>query len=262
MSEEVESGSGKQVIARAAAVLKALENQSAGLSLGQIAKAADLPRTTVHRIVGSLEAQQFVITAEGGVRLGPALMRLAASAHTDIVAIARPFIEALGRKTRETVDLCVYRGLHAISVDQYACDQELRVVSAVGTAFPSHCTAHGKALLAHLPSEELDALLHGTRLERRTDSTLTTLATLKAALDHTRGQSVAIDRQEHARGVCGIGVILRTGRSERYALSLAVPSLRFDEQLEFLQAAVLQCKAEIEAVLGISQSLPPASTAS
>ena len=260
MNDEVEPAGGKQVIARAAAVLKALENQASGLSLSQIAKAADLPRTTVHRIVGSLEAQQFVITAEDGIRLGPALMRLAASAHTDIVAIARPFIETLGRKTRETVDLCVYRGLHAISVDQYACDQELRVVSAVGTAFPAHCTAHGKALLAHLPNDELDALLHGVRLERRTDSTLTTLAALKAELERTRERSIAIDRQEHARGVCGIGVILRTGRSERYALSLAVPSLRFDEQLALLQAAILQCKAEIEAVLGTGQGFAQSPT--
>ncbi|MBA1205108.1 hypothetical protein G7009_25680 [Pseudomonas capeferrum] len=91
--------------------------------MGQIAKAAGLARTITHRIVGSLEAQQFVISAQNGMRLGPAPMRLAASAPTDIVAIAQAFIEVLGRKTRETVVLCVYRGRHAISVDQYACDQ-------------------------------------------------------------------------------------------------------------------------------------------
>lgn len=250
MSDEMESGSGKQVIARTAAVLKALENQTKGLSLGQISKATDLPRTTVHRIVGALEAQQFVIIDQNGVRLGPTLARLAASAHTDMVGLSRPFIETLGRKTRETVDLSVFRGLHAISIDQYPSDQELRVVSPVGTAFPTHCTAHGKALLASLTTEELDGLLHGVKLERRTHSTLSTLPRLQDELEQTRRHRVAIDREEHARGVCGVGVILRTGMSERYALSLAVPSLRFDEQLEFLQASVLQCKTEIESIIG------------
>ncbi|RFQ00861.1 hypothetical protein D0O09_17210 [Pseudomonas putida] len=43
---------------------------------------------------------------------------------------------------------CLDKGLHAISVDQYPSDQELRVVSPVGRAFPIHCTAHGKALLS------------------------------------------------------------------------------------------------------------------
>lgn len=250
MSDEVESGGGKQVIARAAAVLKALENQTQGLSLGQIAKAANLPRTTVHRIVGALEAQQFVVTGQGGVKLGPALARLAASAHTDVIAIARPFIEALGRRTRETVDLCVFRGMHAISVDQYASDQELRVVSAIGTAFPCHCTAHGKALLANLADEQIDVLYQDIELEKRTPASAPNLATLKQYLGEARANGFAIDREEHARGVCGIGVILRSGMTEQYALSLAVPALRFEDQLESLKAALMQCRAEIEGVVG------------
>lgn len=248
MSDEVESG-GKQVIARAAAVLRALENQRSGLSLSQIAKASGLPRTTVHRIVAALEAQQMVINATGGVKLGPALVRLAASAHTDIVGIARPYVESLGRRTRETVDVSVYRGLHAISVDQYPSDQELRVISPVGTAFPIHCTAHGKALLGAFSDEFLQQLL-ADPLERRTVSTLADVATVVRSVRLSREQGWAIDEEEHARGVCGIGVYLRSGLAEHYAISLAVPALRFHENFEALKAALLQCKAEIESVVG------------
>lgn len=250
MSEENEGNSGKQVIARAAAVLRALENQTGGLSLAQIAKGADLPRTTVHRIVAALEAQQLVSSGAGGVKLGPAIARLAASAHTDVVAVLRPYAEALGRRTRETVDVCVYRGLHAVSVDQYCSDHELRVVSAVGTAYPIHCTAHGKALLAQMPEDAL-ARLFGERLEARTDQTITALAQLLPHLEQVRAQGYAVDMEEHAPGVCGIGVALATGTSERYALSLGVPTLRFHAQRELLLSALLQCKAEVEAVLGI-----------
>jgi DNA-binding IclR family transcriptional regulator len=248
MASEADGG-GKQVIARAAAVLKTLENQRNGLSLSQIAKAADLPRTTVHRLVTALEAQQMVITGSSGVRLGPALVRLAASAHTDIVAIARPYVESLGRRTRETVDVSVYRGLHAISVDQYASDQELRVVSPVGTAFPIHCTAHGKALLGTF-SDEFVAQLLAEPLERRTPSTLISVTDVINEVRVARDQGWAIDREEHARGVCGLGIHVRSGLVEHYAISLAVPALRFEENLESLKAALLQCKAEIESVIG------------
>ena len=248
MASEVDSG-GKQVIARAAAVLKTLENQRQGMSLSQIAKASGLPRTTVHRIVTALEAQQMVLTGSNGVRLGPALVRLAASAHTDVVAIARPYVESLGRRTRETVDVSVYRGLHAISVDQYASDQELRVVSPVGTAFPIHCTAHGKMLLSACSDEFLKQLLTDP-LERRTPLTLVDAAAVIEDVRLARAQGFAIDQEEHARGVCGIGVYVRSGLAEHYAISLAVPALRFHESLETLKAALLQCKAEVESVIG------------
>lgn len=248
MVSDADSG-GKQVIARAVAVLKALENQHAGLSLSQIAKAADLPRTTVHRIVSALEAQQMVITGSSGVRLGPALVRLAASAHTDIVGIVRPYVESLGRRTRETVDVAVYRGLHAISVDQYPSDQELRVISPVGTAFPIHCTAHGKALLSAFSDEFVSQMLVEP-LERRTSASITMLDDLLKDVGDVRQRGWAIDAQEHAPGVCGVGVYLRSGLSEHYAISLAVPSLRFHDNIEALTSALLQCKAEVEAIIG------------
>ncbi|TFY88284.1 IclR family transcriptional regulator [Pseudomonas kairouanensis] len=248
MSEQEEGASGKQVIARAASVLKALENQRSGLTLSQISKASGLPRTTVHRLVTALEAQQFVMSGSDGVRLGPALVRLAASAHTDIISIARPFIEALGRTTRETVDLCVYRGHHSVLVDQYPSDRELRVVSALGTAFPIHCTAHGKAILAELPLDLLDSLLE-RRLDQRATNTIYDKDRLLEELAAIRDRGYAIDEQEHAEGVYGISVFLRTGLSDHYAIAVAVPQLRYDREADQILHALRKCKAEIESIL-------------
>ncbi|MFN7633295.1 MAG: helix-turn-helix domain-containing protein, partial [Acetobacteraceae bacterium] len=81
-----------QVIARAAAILRALEEERQGLSLGQIAGRVGLARSTVQRIVGALEAEKLAVAASpnGRVRLGPALLRLAASVETEPARIARP----------------------------------------------------------------------------------------------------------------------------------------------------------------------------
>lgn len=242
---EGESG----VIARAAAVLKVLESCPSGLSLTQLARQCGLPRTTVYRLVASLEAQQFVMQTAEGVTLGPALARLAAAAHTDIVALARPAVEALARRTRETVDLVVFRGLHAILVEQCVSDQELRVVSPVGTAFPVNATAPGKALLAALPDDQLQALL-SQPLEQRTVNTRVGREALLADIGSVRHKGMAIDREEHALGVSALAVVLDLPGNERYALSVAVPTLRFDERLESLLRALLQTKAEIESLAG------------
>ena len=192
---------GSQVIARAATLLRALENRPTGVSMSELAKSTALPRTTVHRLVTSLIAQHLLIQDSAGIKLGPALARLAASAHTDIIALAQPAMETLGRRTRETVDLCVWRGSHTVLVSQYASDQELRVVSPISTAFPSHCAAHGKALLAEPPEELLTALLPQLK-EVRTLQTLKDRQPLLEAIASIRQQGYAIDREEHARGVC------------------------------------------------------------
>ncbi|MBK0002696.1 IclR family transcriptional regulator [Erwinia sp. S38] len=246
MSNDADS-SGSQVIARAATILRALELQPKGMTISSLSRETGLPRTTVHRLVTSLESQQLLISGSTGVRLGPALARLAASAHTDVIALAQPSMETLGRRTRETVDLCVYRGSHAVSVSQFVSDQELRVVSAVGTAFPCHCTAHGKAILAMLADEKIADLLGG-QPDVRTDNTLRTLPLLLDDIRQTRARRYAIDREEHARGVCGMGVYLNTGAGEHYAISVAVPALRFEEKFYHLLSSLMQCKAEIEAL--------------
>ncbi|MGK0151908.1 IclR family transcriptional regulator domain-containing protein [Pseudomonas putida] len=105
---------------------------------------------------------------------------------------------------------CLDKVLHAISVGQYPSDQELRVVSPVGTAFPIHCTAHGKALLSTF-SEALLTQMLTAPLERRTGSTIVSLNTLIEEVNVVREQGWAIDQEEHAQGVCGIGVNIRRG---------------------------------------------------
>lgn len=239
---------GSQVIARAATILRALETRPSGVSMSELAKLTALPRTTVHRLVTSLIAQQLLLQDNEGVKLGPALARLAASAHTDIIALAQPAMETLGRRTRETVDLCVWRGSHTVLVSQYASDQELRVVSPISTAFPSHCAAHGKALLAEQTPEVLTAVLPQLN-ELKTVQTLKTAQQMLKAIEQIRQQGYAVDREEHARGVCGVSVALQTGPGERYALAIAVPALRFDEQFTQLVAALMQAKAEIETLV-------------
>src|SRR6476661_1996853 len=174
--ERREDKSQVQVIARAATILRALEEQPAGLSLGQIAQRVDLARSTVQRIVAALAAEKLLIAASptGRVRLGPAILRLAASARTDFVALARPFLVKLSNELNETVDLAAIKKDHLIFVDQVIGPQRLRTVSAVGETFPLYCTANGKAYLAGL-DEVAVARLIGTSYERRTANAITRL---------------------------------------------------------------------------------------
>jgi IclR family transcriptional regulator, acetate operon repressor len=220
-----------QVIARAATILRALEEENAGLSLGQIAQRVNLARSTVQRIVSALEIEKLVIAAtpNGRVRLGPTILRLAASVRSDFLALARPFIVKLSEELHETVDLSTVKKDHLVFIDQVIGPQRLRTVSAVGETFPLYCTANGKAYLAQLDDTKIEALI-GRSFEPRTPKTIMRLDTLLEELKAVRRNGVAYDREEHTLGVCAVGVALQDPLGNAVAISVPVPTQRFQDR--------------------------------
>jgi DNA-binding IclR family transcriptional regulator len=232
-----------QVIARAASIMRALEDEEAGLSLGQIALRVKLARSTVQRIVASLEAEKLLIAAspQGRVRLGPTILRLAASVRTDFVAMARPFITRLSADLCETVDLSMLRNDHLVFIDQVIGSHRLRTVSAVGEIFPLACTANGKAYLSLLTDAQIEALI-GAVYEARTPFSHTSLDALLKDVRRVRETGVAYDREEHTIGICAAGVALHDPLGNPVAISVPVPSQRFNDQCETIAERLLATK--------------------
>lgn len=236
-----------QVIARAAGIMRALEGESAGLSLGQIAERVKLARSTVQRIVAALEAERMVIAASpnGRMRLGPAILRLAASVRTEFAVFARPFIVRLSNDLRETVDLSSVRKDHLVFIDQVIGPQRLRTVSAVGDSFPLYCTANGKAYLAQLDDASVERIV-GRTYEKRTPKTLTRLDALLADLKSSRRTGVAFDREEHTLGISAAGVALHDPLGNPVAISVPVPTSRFQEHEDSIAERLLATKRAME----------------
>jgi len=236
-----------QVIARAATILRALEEENAGLSLGQIAQRVKLARSTVQRIVAALESEKLVIAAtpNGRVRLGPTILRLAASVRSDFVALARPYLERLSEDLRETVDLSTVKKDHLVFIDQVIGSQRLRTVSAVGETFPLHCTANGKAYLAELTDAAIEKLI-GRAYEARTPKTLVRLDALLKDIAVVRRTGVAYDREEHTLGICAAGVALRDPLGNAVAISVPVPTQRFSDREAAIAERLVATKRALE----------------
>jgi DNA-binding IclR family transcriptional regulator len=240
-----------QVITRAISVLRALEGEPEGLSLGQIAQRVDLARSTVQRIVEALRTEQFVIAASptSGVRLGPALIRLAASASVEFDQITRPIMAELSQSIGETVDLSVLKGRMAIFTDQVQGSHRLRAVSAIGETFPLHCTANGKALLCVLQPDKAERLLRGT-LARHTPNTITSWPALQKQLDACRRSGVTIDDEEYTEGISAVGAGFIDPIGRAVALSIPVPATRFKRIRSQLTAQLLAARTRIVESLG------------
>jgi len=236
----------REVIARAASILRTLENAPTGLTIAEITRGSGLPRTTVARLVASLQAEQLVASIEGTIRLGPVLVRLAAAVRLDAIAVARPHMEALSRSVRETVDLWVEREAEVELIYEVASDQEVRIVATSGFRLPLGTTAPGKALLARLDNDEIKNKMVG-RLQARTSGSVPRLQALLRDIETTRRTGIAQDIEEHADDVCAVAMMVDLGLVEQYVIAIPAPVRRFRETRERLEIALRECVQAIEA---------------
>jgi DNA-binding IclR family transcriptional regulator len=249
-SSETAPAGGIQVLARAGRILRALDGEHDGLSLAELAARVGLPRSTVHRLVRALHAEGLVTAASGngGVRLGPELMRLALGMRREIRQTLHPEIAALSGKLQETVDLSVLEGNVVRFIDQIASPRLLRAVSFVGATFPLHLSANGKAVLAALPEDDALALLPAT-LEPNTESSITSRAALLRELDDVRERGYAYDREEHHEGITAIGVALRDPLGPLVAISVPIPTQRFPKVEARAIEALLETQRRCQSLL-------------
>jgi DNA-binding IclR family transcriptional regulator len=229
---------GVQAIARAGAILRALEGAPEGLGISELATATQLPKSTVHRLVAALAEEELVAQdSDGRARLGRGISRLATAGREALGERLRPVLLDLRRQLDETVDLAVLDGTSVRFVEQVPAPQRLRAVSSVGELFPLHCTANGKALLAAMPAPLASDLLPA-QLERFTAHTIVSRTDLFTELAEIRSTGVALDREEHTEGICAVGAAIIDGHQAVAAISVPVPTQRFRGREDELASAI------------------------
>ena len=178
------------------------------------------------------------------MRLGPALVRLAASASVEFDDITRPIIAELSQTVGETVDLSVLKGRSAVFTDQIQGSHRLRAVSAIGDSFPLHCTANVKAILSVLGDDKVRALLRGP-LPRLTAKTITRAPELLREIAECRRTGIAVDDEEHTEGICALGTGFIDPMGRAIALSIPVPTTRFRRIRADLATRLLEARARM-----------------
>jgi DNA-binding IclR family transcriptional regulator len=210
-------------------------------ALDLIAEAGELGVTELGRRLGVHKAtasRLVAVLAERGMverdpitekyRLGFGLIRLAgaAMASLDLVRIARPLLEDLADRTRETVNLGVLSGEAVVYIDQVTGTRSIVAVSWVGRRTPLHCTSNGKVLLAYMRPDERDRLL-AAPLPRATKATLTDPAKLRAQLDEVATRGYAQTMEELEEGLNAVAAPVRRADGEVVAsLSVSGPAFR------------------------------------
>jgi DNA-binding IclR family transcriptional regulator len=241
-----QSNQGIQVISRATEILRVLKQDNSGLSLGQIAERVHLPRSTVQRIVNTLLAERLVMSAsaEGGLRLGSEIQSLAAAGRINMAELMHPVLIDLAKQTKETVDLAVFRDDHMVFVDQVVGTHRLRTVSAVGEVFPMTDTANGKAALALMEDDRV-AVIAGQEL-KSAGETRRRLSDFLKEIEDIREAGIAWDLNEHTEGISAAGFAFQDPVGLIYAISIPVPTHRFDSLRSKLEDQLLKARQEVQ----------------
>jgi len=218
---------GVPVLERAMDLLALLERSERGRTIRELTEALGLPRSTVYRILNTLQAHEIVRrTPAGAYLLGARLIALAGKVHTslapyDLAELALPFMQRLTEQTGEPCKISVFDGASAQVVAAVLGSREYSLTPAAGTSFPLHAGAASKLILAHLPTSEVDAFL-ARPLERYTTRTVTDPGKLRAELARIRRQGFAFDRGEHGASVHAIAAPIFEGRG-RFVGALSIP---------------------------------------
>ncbi len=241
-------------IRRTVAVFDLLAQTRRTLSLSEISRRLGLPKSSVHRILATLEQQDCVQRngKTGRFSLGTKLLTLnqAALEGAGLRELATPFLTSLRRQTGLTVHMAIQEHNQAVLIAKLEPPGQPTVGTWVGRAMDLNSTAAGKALIAHLTEPELARQFHGLSFVRHNERTIVGLARLQRELAGVREAGYALDDEEDELGSRCIGAPLLAGGRVVASISLAgsIEQVR-TERVPLLAACIRSTAAHISSRL-------------
>lgn len=240
---------------KALEVLEAFQGKEE-MTLEEICRATDLPKSTTFRILSTLEAREYVVrgSEERRYRLGMKLFVLGQTLleQSSVRRLARPHMSRLSERYGETVNLGVLSGPDVLYVDTIDSHRPFRVTEAPGSRSPVYVTALGKAIAAHLPAAEQERIVSQQSFKPLTHSTITDPAQFMAELSQVALQGFAVDNEEGEVGVRCVAAPIRGSTGYAVAsISLSAPAVRLsDHDLVGVAAEVGSACLEVSRNLG------------
>jgi len=245
-----------QSLTRGLSILEALAASDSGLTLTDVAHRSQLPPSTTHRLLSTLEKMGYVYQAEdlGLWYVGLQAFRVGTTflSNRDFVGQSHAYMHRLMEQAGETANLAILDGTEAVFIAQVQCHEMMRTLVKLGSRVPLHASGVGKAIFAALSDEQIDAILKVRGLPRITDNTIVATETMWAALRVIRQRGYSFDDEEHARSTRCVGAAVYDEHGEPLgAISVAGPSSRLvDERIRHLGPVVAHVAEELTRHLG------------
>jgi len=248
-------------VERALALLELIAGSRSGLTLSQLVQASDLPKSSLHCLLLTLERCGYLQRNERTSRymFGSKLFSLANASlgGLRVREQAMALIVALAQRTGLTVHLGILDQADAVLVAKYDPPNSPQLATWLDKRMEVHCTGLGKVLIAYQPDEVVDQIARVRGFPRHNENTITSVRRLKEDLLKTRRRGYAIDDEEDEIGLRCLGApVFDDSGSVVAAVSIAgsVNQVNSDATAA-LSARLLECAHAISARLGYRSDL-------
>jgi DNA-binding IclR family transcriptional regulator len=241
---------------RALSILEMLATTGHGLTLPDLARRLDLPKSSVHCLLLTLERRGYLIRNEctGRYLFGLRLFGLAklALCRIGLRERAAPFLRELMRRTHLTVHMAILEQDEAVVVEKFEPPGMLQLASFVGKRMELHCSGVGKALLAYLSEDELARLARQRGFVRYNENTITSVTRLRQEAARIRRVGYSFEDEEGEIGFRCIGCpIFDHSGAVTAAISLAGTTGQINaHNLDWLINEIRQTALAISRTLG------------
>jgi DNA-binding IclR family transcriptional regulator len=257
MSEDKkETSSSIQTVEHIGNILHCFTETEDELGVMSISRATGLHKSTVSRLLSSLQNEGFVNKNPdtGKYQLGLGLVNLAGLVleRLNLRDIAQAPLRGLAEHTKETINLTVVNSGECINVESIRSPKSIQYAGQLGRRTPLHCTSTGKVLLAYMDAQERKRVL-APSLTAYTPQTITDHVVLEEdILEKVRQQGYAVAQEEYEEGLSAIAAPIRdhTG-AVIAAVSISGPSYRMTpETTAGYISPLLEAAERISAKLG------------
>lgn len=204
-----------------------------GAGVTELATQLDLPKSTVHNHLSTLVRNEYIVKEGDTYRVGLQFLEFGEyiRGRMKIYDVARPEVEQLADETGELANLLVEEHGKGVYLCRAKGAQAVRLDTYAGMRVHLHCTALGKAVLAHLPEEKLAEIIEARGLPKRTDTTITDETALREELGRVRERGYAYDNGERLAGLrCVAAPIKALDGHALGAISVSGPTSRMKGQ--------------------------------
>lgn len=252
----VVSDSGISTLNRVCLILNAFTESERILTLTEISKRIQLPKSTTHRMLEAMECHALIVREPHGLgyQMGYQLIRWGTLALTnlDLRNTALPILQTLAASTNESAVLSARYGYFAMWIEMVESRQPVRLAIRVGEPLHLHAGASAKVLWAFLPDSEIERILKGIKLVPLKPNTITSPETMRADLQMIRERGYAVSYEETDFGAMGIAAPIYNHMGQPIAgLGIAAPVTRVPpERVQELALHVLTSSQELSLKLG------------
>lgn len=270
MNEGSPGNDSKGVFSQPRGILRVLEVLTAcamhrdGITLAALSRELKLPKTTLHRILRTLEGEGYLSELGGYYSIGPASASMgkllsAQKPNATLTELARPVLEWLARETNESAMLGTLADQRdsIIFTDAIDSTAPLRFTLPIGDRRGLHYGSAGKAALAFFPEAERDAYIENAEFVQLTPYT-TRPADISKVLAKARAAGVVYDRDGNFEGASAMSSpIFGPGGSVLGAVAIAGPTYRMDANREPFENLIRAAAKRISRAAGYMDDYPP-----